>query len=57
MTVIPTIVGLLLATFLFDYVSNNFGQRVSSFFSGWFLFAANFTCGSYWYCVGLDPTA
>jgi raffinose/stachyose/melibiose transport system permease protein len=36
MTVIPTIVGLLLATFLFDYISNNFGQRVSSFFRAGF---------------------
>lgn len=36
MTVIPVIVGLLLATFLFDYVTNNFGQRVSSFFRAGF---------------------
>jgi len=32
MTIIPTIVGLLLATFLYDYITNSFGQRVSSFF-------------------------
>jgi raffinose/stachyose/melibiose transport system permease protein len=36
MTVIPLIVGLLLATFLFDYITNNFGQRVSSFFRAGF---------------------
>ena len=36
MTVIPTIVGLLLATFLFDYITNNFGQGVSSFFRAGF---------------------
>jgi raffinose/stachyose/melibiose transport system permease protein len=36
MTVIPTIIGLLLATFLFDYVTNAFGQRVSSFFRAGF---------------------
>ena len=36
MTVIPTIVGLLLATFLFDYITNNFGQKVSSFFRAGF---------------------
>lgn len=36
MTVIPVIVGLLLATFLFDYITNNFGQRVSSFFRAGF---------------------
>lgn len=32
MTIIPTILGLFLATFLFDYVANRFGQSVSSFF-------------------------
>ncbi len=36
MTIIPTIVGLLLATFLFDFITNNFGQRVSSFFRAGF---------------------
>jgi raffinose/stachyose/melibiose transport system permease protein len=36
MTVIPTIVGLVLATFLFDYITNNFGQKVSSFFRAGF---------------------
>ena len=36
MTVIPTIVGLVLATFLFDYITNNFGQNVSSFFRAGF---------------------
>ncbi|MGD0879730.1 MAG: sugar ABC transporter permease [Anaerolineales bacterium] len=36
MTVIPVIVGLLLATFLFDYIANAFGQRVSSFFRAGF---------------------
>jgi raffinose/stachyose/melibiose transport system permease protein len=36
MTIIPTIVGLLLATFLFDYVTNNFGQKVASFFRAGF---------------------
>ena len=36
MTVIPTIVGLLLATFLFDYIASNFGHRVSSFFRAGF---------------------
>ena len=36
MTVIPILVGLLLATFLFDYITNNFGQGVSSFFRAGF---------------------
>jgi len=36
MTIIPTIVGLLLATFLFDYITSNFGQSVSSFFRAGF---------------------
>jgi raffinose/stachyose/melibiose transport system permease protein len=36
MTVIPTIAGLLLATFLFDYVTNAFGQKVASFFRAGF---------------------
>jgi raffinose/stachyose/melibiose transport system permease protein len=36
MTVIPVIVGLLMATFLFDYITNAFGQRVSSFFRAGF---------------------
>ena len=36
MTVVPIIVGLVLATFLFDYITNNFGQRVSSFFRAGF---------------------
>ncbi len=36
MTVIPTIIGLILATFLFDYITSNFGQRVSSFFRAGF---------------------
>jgi raffinose/stachyose/melibiose transport system permease protein len=36
MTVIPVIFGLLLATFLFDYITNNFGQKVSSFFRAGF---------------------
>lgn len=38
MTVIPTIVGLLLAAFLFDYVSNKLGKGVASFFrAGYYL--------------------
>jgi raffinose/stachyose/melibiose transport system permease protein len=36
MAIIPTIVGLLLATFLYDYITNNFGQKVSSFFRAGF---------------------
>jgi ABC-type sugar transport systems, permease components len=36
MTVIPTVIGLLLATFLYDYITNTFGQRVSSFFRAGF---------------------
>jgi len=36
MTIIPIIVGLLLATFLFDYITSNFGQSVSSFFRAGF---------------------
>jgi raffinose/stachyose/melibiose transport system permease protein len=36
MTIIPVIVGLLMATFLFDYITNAFGQRVSSFFRAGF---------------------
>lgn len=38
MTVIPTILGLFLATFLFDYVASRFGKPVSSFFrAGYYL--------------------
>jgi raffinose/stachyose/melibiose transport system permease protein len=36
MTIIPTIVGLLLAAFLFDFVANKFGQGTSSFFRAGF---------------------
>ena len=36
MTIIPTIIGLFLATFLFDYISDKFGQGVSSFFRAGF---------------------
>jgi len=36
MTIIPVSVGLLMATFLFDYITNAFGQRVSSFFRAGF---------------------
>jgi raffinose/stachyose/melibiose transport system permease protein len=32
MTIIPTIVGLFLAAFLFDYISRKFGAGVTSFF-------------------------
>jgi raffinose/stachyose/melibiose transport system permease protein len=31
LTTIPTIIGLFLATILFDYISKRFGQRVASF--------------------------
>ena len=38
MTIIPTIVGLLLATFLFDYVSSKLGRGTASFFrAGYYL--------------------
>jgi len=36
MTIIPTIIGLFLATFLFDYIADQFGQGVSSFFRAGF---------------------
>jgi len=36
MTVIPTIIGLVLAAFLFDFISNKFGQGVASFFRAGF---------------------
>ena len=36
MTIIPTIIGLFLATFLFDYIADKFGQGVSSFFRAGF---------------------
>jgi raffinose/stachyose/melibiose transport system permease protein len=36
MTIVPTVIGLLLATFLYDYITNSFGQRVSSFFRAGF---------------------
>lgn len=36
MTIIPTIIGLFLATFLFDYIVDKFGQGVSSFFRAGF---------------------
>lgn len=36
MVIIPTIVGLLLAAFLFDYIGSKFGPRVSSFFRAGF---------------------
>lgn len=38
MTVIPTILGLFLATFLFDFIASKFGAGVASFFrSGFYL--------------------
>lgn len=38
MTIIPTIVGLFLATFLFDFVASRYGSGVASFFrSGFYL--------------------
>lgn len=36
MVIIPTIFGLLLAAFLFEYISGKFGPRVSSFFRAGF---------------------
>lgn len=36
MTVVPTIIGLLLAVILFDYVANKFGRGVASFFRAGF---------------------
>jgi len=36
MTIIPTTVGLFLATFLFDYIADKFGQGVASFFRAGF---------------------
>ncbi|MBX3080260.1 MAG: sugar ABC transporter permease [Anaerolineae bacterium] len=35
-TVIPTILGLLLSTVLFDYIARKFGRTVSNFFRGGF---------------------
>jgi raffinose/stachyose/melibiose transport system permease protein len=35
-TIIPTIIGLFLATFLFDYIVNKFGKGVSNFFRAGF---------------------
>ncbi|MCK6626038.1 MAG: sugar ABC transporter permease [Anaerolineae bacterium] len=38
MVIIPTVLGLFLAAFLFDYIATKFGQRVSSFFrAGYYL--------------------
>lgn len=38
MTIIPTILGLFLATFLFDFVASRFGNGIASFFrSGFYL--------------------
>jgi raffinose/stachyose/melibiose transport system permease protein len=34
MTIIPTIVGLILSAFLFEYVAKNLGKKVVSFFRG-----------------------
>jgi raffinose/stachyose/melibiose transport system permease protein len=36
MTIIPTIVGMLLAAFLFDFIAKRFGQTVASFFRAGF---------------------
>ncbi len=36
MTVLPTIIGLLLAVVLFDYIAARFGRRVASFFRAGF---------------------
>ncbi|MBN1427927.1 MAG: sugar ABC transporter permease [Anaerolineae bacterium] len=36
MVVIPTLIGLLLAAFLFDYIANKFGKITSSFFRAGF---------------------
>jgi raffinose/stachyose/melibiose transport system permease protein len=36
MTVVPTLIGLLLAVVLFDYIHNRFGSRWSSFFRAGF---------------------
>lgn len=36
MTIVPTILGLLLATFLFDFIAKQFGPKVSSFFRAGF---------------------
>jgi raffinose/stachyose/melibiose transport system permease protein len=36
MTIIPTLTGLFLAAFLFDYISTKFGQGVSNFFRAGF---------------------
>lgn len=36
MTVIPTVIGLLLAVFLYDNVTRHFGQRTASFFRAGF---------------------
>jgi raffinose/stachyose/melibiose transport system permease protein len=36
MTVIPVVIGLILASLLFDYVRDQFGERVSSFFRAGF---------------------
>jgi raffinose/stachyose/melibiose transport system permease protein len=36
MTVIPTIIGLFLATFLFDYIAKKFGPTVTNFFRAGF---------------------
>lgn len=36
MTIIPTIIGLFLAAFLFDYISKKFGAGVTSFFRAGF---------------------
>jgi len=57
MTVIPVVFGLLLATFLFDYITNNFGQRVSSFFRAGFLSTPNFALGSHRDRMGMDFAA
>jgi len=36
MTIIPTIIGLLLSTFLFDYIASKFGTAISNFFRAGF---------------------
>lgn len=36
MTIIPTVIGLLLAVFIYDNITKNFGQTVSSFFRAGF---------------------
>lgn len=38
MTILPTLIGLFLAAFLFDYIAVKFGNRVASFFRAGFYF-------------------